>query len=116
LFEVVMFKRGRRITAQFVQKPGDQIGDLAYVDDLQSVEDFRLGPTLLKLETGVAESSDDDTLPLVDADGQPLKDLAGRDVKADFQFPGATREIMIATIQDGQSEPVRLKEGESYTR
>lgn len=114
LFEVMMFRRGRRVSARFVHKPGDAIGDLAYVPDLDSVEDFRLGPTLVKLDIGVAETRETSNDTLLDAKGQPMKDLAGRDVRIDFTYPGATNEIVIATILDAQDRPMKLKEGESY--
>ena len=114
LFEVVMFRRGRRVSARFVQKIGDAIGDLAYVTDLDSVEDFRLGPTLMRLTIGVAESNEDASLPLLGADGQPMKDIAGREINSDFHFPGATHEIVIATLQNKAGQPIQLKEGESY--
>ena len=116
LFEVVVFRRGRRVSAQFVQKMGDAIGDLAYVDELDSVEDFRLGPVLTKLSIGVAESKENASLPLTTASGQPLKDSAGREVKIDFEFPGDTHEIIIATLLAKDGRTLQLKEGESYSR
>lgn len=115
LFEVVMFRRGSRVTAQFVHKPGDAIGDLAWVAELEGVEDFRLGPKLQALAISVAESRENVSQPLLGPDGQPLADIAGRTVKVDFQLPGATHEIMIATLLDAQGKPFQLKEGESYT-
>ncbi|MCB9893441.1 MAG: hypothetical protein H6839_03220 [Planctomycetes bacterium] len=116
LFEVVLFRRGTRVSAQFVQKTGDAIGDLAYVNELDSVEDFRLGPTLTKLAIGVAESSENASLTIDSGAGQPLKDVAGRDVRIEFRFPGATHEIMIATLTGKDGKTLQLKEGESYSR
>ena len=111
LFEVVMFRRGRRIAAQFVHKPGDKIGDLAYVADLDSVEDFRLGPTLTSLDIGVAETHETTSEKLTNAGKQTMKDLAGREVQIDFTYPGETREIVIATILDAAGRPRKLNEG-----
>lgn len=116
LFEVVMFRRGRRVSALFVHKPGDAIGDLAYVDDLDSVEDFRLGPVLSRLNISIAESKETASMPLANAKGLPLKDVAGREVKADFRFPGATHEIIVATLLNEDGQPMQLKEGESYSQ
>ncbi|MCB9931955.1 MAG: fibronectin type III domain-containing protein [Planctomycetes bacterium] len=115
LFEVVMFRRGRRITAQFVHKPGDAIGDLAWVSELDSVEDFRLGPKLQALAIGIAEARESVSQPLIGADGQPVTDIAGRTVQVEFRLPGATHEIMIATLLNGEGQPVQIKEGESFT-
>lgn len=114
LFEVVMFRRGRRVAAQFVQKPGDRIGDLAYVPDLDSVEDFRLGPRLVKLDIGVAEARETISEALTNAKGEELKDLAGREVQIEFTYPGATKEIVIASISDAAGRPLQLKEGETF--
>lgn len=115
LFEVVMFRRGSRVTAQFVHKPGDAIGDLAWVAELEGVEDFRLGPKLQALAISVAESRENVSRPLLDAGGKPLTDIAGRSVPVEFRLPGATHEIIIATLHDAQGKPFQLKEGESYT-
>lgn len=114
LFEVMMFRRGRRISAMFVHKPGDKIGDLAYVADLDSVEDFRLGPTLVELEISVAEARETTGEKLVDSKGQPMRDLAGREVQIDFTYPGATKEIVVASITDAAGRPQVLKEGETF--
>lgn len=114
LFEVVMFRRGRRVASLFVHKPGDPIGDLAYVADLDSVEDFRLGPRLTKLDISVAEARETTGETLTDAGGEPMKDLAGREVQIDFTYPGATREIVIATITDGSGAIRQIKEGETF--
>ncbi|MBZ0136149.1 MAG: fibronectin type III domain-containing protein [Planctomycetes bacterium] len=114
LFEVMMFRRGRRVSSRFIHKPGDPIGDLSYVPDLDTIEDFRLGPRLLKLDIGVAETRETSSETLGDASGQTMKDLGGREVRIDFTYPGATNEVMIATILDAQDRPVKLKEGESY--
>jgi hypothetical protein len=113
LLEVTMFRRGQRISAQFVQKIGDQVGDLAYVDSLASVEDFRLGPKLTALRIGVAESRENISQALIGPDGQPQKGLAGRDIQVEFRFPGATHEIMIATLTGKDGKPIEVKEGES---
>jgi hypothetical protein len=115
LFEVTMFRRGQRISSQFVQKIGDQVGDLAYVAGLDYVEDFRLGPKLTALVIGVAESQETIGQPLLGPDGQPQKNLGGRDVQIEFKFPGATHEIMIATLTDKAGKTIQIKEGESYT-
>jgi hypothetical protein len=114
LFEVTMFRRGRRVSAQFVHKPGDRIGDLAYVQDLDSVEDFRLGPTLLKLDIAVSDAKETVNETLVDAAGQPMHGLGGRGLELEFTYPGATHEIVIATIQDAQGRPRQLKAGEAF--
>jgi hypothetical protein len=113
LFEVTMFRRGQRVSSTFVQRVGDQVGDLAYVASLASVEDFRLGPKLTKLEIGVGESSETANQTLLGPDGQPIKGPGGREVKVEFKFPGATHEIMIATLASKDGKTFQMKEGES---
>lgn len=114
LFEVVMFRRGRRISAQFVHKLGDQIGDLAYVPELDSVEDFRLGPKLTKIALDTAETRETVSEELKGPDGEVMKDLAGRPIKVEYEFPGATHEVAIATLQHAKGNFFQLKEGETY--
>lgn len=114
LFEIVMFRRGRRISAQFVTKPGDAVGDLAYVEDLDTIEDFRLGPSLQEITLGVAESRENVTNTLIGPDGEMITDLAGRPVKVEFEFPGATHEVAIATLKLADGKTMQLKEGETF--
>lgn len=114
LFEVVAFRRGRRVSARFVHKPGDPMGDLAYMADVDAVEDFRLGPRLVKLRIGHAESRKSGSEVLKNASGEAVKDLSGREVTLDFDFPGAAREVVIATIALADGREVELKEGEVW--
>lgn len=113
LFEVVMFRRGRRVSARFVHKPGDQVGDLAYVKDLDSIEDFRLGPTLDGIVLDVAESRETVSDELKQPDGRNLTDMAGRPIKVEFEFPGAVQEVAIATLKNADGTIFQLKEGET---
>lgn len=114
LFEVSIFRRGRRVAAQFVHKPGDKIGDLAYVPDLDSVEDFRLGPTLLKLSISVAEARETASETLKTSNGEPMLDLAGSEIQIEFTYPGATKEVVVAYITDAAGQPQVLMEGEAF--
>lgn len=113
LFEVTMFRRGQRVSSTFVQKVGDQVGDLSYVAGLGSVEDFRLGPKLSKLEVGIGESSESTNQTLLGPDSQPMKGPGGREIKVEFKFPGATHEIMIATLTGKDGKTFQMNEGES---
>jgi hypothetical protein len=113
LFEVVMYRRGKRISAQFVHKPGDVIGDLQYVPELETIEDFRLGPKLVKLDLSRAVASTRSRETLRDKAGTDLVDSAGNPVKLEFEFPGAEQEIAQATITDNENRPRVMREGQT---
>lgn len=113
LFEVVMFRSGRRLTQRFVHKPGEAIGDLAWVDELDSVADFRRGLRLAGLALRESVSAENQRSDLRAADGSALADLAGEPLELDFLVPGRSRETLVAAIIDGEGRETPVAEGES---
>jgi hypothetical protein len=113
LFEVVVFRGGRRLIAQFVHVPGETIGDLAWVGEIDGVADFRLGPKLtsLSLAEGEAVETRRETPAL--PDGKPMTDLAGRPIELEFKLSAGKQEVLIAAMVDKQGAIVTLREGES---
>lgn len=113
LFEVIIYRRGKRISAQFVHKPGDVIGDLQYVPELETIEDFRLGPKLVKIDLTRAVTASRSRESVRDAGGTELVDSAGKPVVLEFEFPGAEQEVAQATILDNEKRPRAVREGET---
>lgn len=113
LFEVVMFRAGRRLEARFVAKPGEVIGDFAWVDEIDSVADFRRGVRLVALELQQSISTESQRSALKAADGAALTDLAGEPIELEFVVPGRANEVLVATVARGDDTEARLAEGES---
>jgi hypothetical protein len=113
LFEVVVYRGGRRLAAQFVHKAGDVIGGFAWVEELGRVEDFRLGPRLTSLELAQSDAHQAQREVLTAPGGSPLTDLAGRRIELEFRVPAGRQEVLQATLQDSQGRGQQLTEGES---
>jgi len=115
VFDVTVFRGGRRLTSAFSHSPGEKIGDLVHVPELARIEDFRLGVTLRELSLSRARSETTSRLALQTSAGESLKDLAGNPIQADFRFPGSEREILTAAIQLADGRIIALAEGVSFT-
>lgn len=113
LFEVVLYKGGKKVSARFVHKAGEKIGDLAWVDELDGVADFRLGPTLVRMSLTSSEALETQREALKTADGSALTDLAGRPLELDFKLPTGNHEVVQVTLLDAKGQPASLREGES---
>jgi hypothetical protein len=113
-FEVVRFVGGTRVSARFVHKPGQAIGDLAYVPALEATLDFRLGHRLETLTLDVAPAQDVTRAPLSRADGKAMTDAAGRPVELTFRHAGPRREIVTALVRGRDGATRVLAEGEGY--
>ncbi len=112
LFEVVIYRGGRRFSSRFVHKPGDPIGDLAWVPELDAAADFRLGPRLAGLSLTTGESTAISREALLQADATPLTDAAGRPIELEFSAPAGTHEILQARVTTRGGE-ITLKEGDT---
>lgn len=115
VFDVTVFRGGRRLTAVFSHGPGEKIGDLVHVPELQRIEDFRLGVTLRELSLSRARGETSSRQTLQSMAGEPLKDLAGNPIAAEFRFPGSEREVLTAAIQLSDGRIIALSEGVSFT-
>lgn len=113
LFEIVIYRQGKRLSARFVHKEGEKIGDLAWVDEIDAVADFRLGPTLARISLARSESLETQREALKAADGSPMTDLAGRPIELEFKVPTHNQEVIQVRLLDAQGRPVSLREGES---
>lgn len=113
LFEVVIFRQGKRLASRFVHKPGDKIGDLAWVEELDGVADFRLGPVLATITLTQSEAVETQREVLKRADGGGLTDLAGRPIELAFKVPTHSHEVVQVRLLDAQGRPRFLREGET---
>jgi hypothetical protein len=111
LFEVTIYRGGKRHTARFVHKPGEAIGDLAWVPELNSAADFRLGPTLVGLSLGESDAIETSRLALKNAAGEPITDLGGQPIELDFAIPTGSHEVLRAAIRTKGGNEVTLQEG-----
>lgn len=115
VFEVTIFREGRSLSATFAHGPGEPIGDLVYVNDLQQAVDFRVGARLRELALTRAYAPEAARETLKDAVGVPIADLAGRPITLDFRTPGPEREVLSAMIELPGSKFVPLLEGAATT-
>ena len=113
VFEVTIFDQGRKVTAQFVNTPGQPIGDLHYVASAGKTLDFRLGSKLLSLDVAEISGVRPTREPLLDATGKPMLDLAGQPLSIELKLPGETREVLTAQIITGDGRTIMLNEGDS---
>lgn len=114
VFEVSMFTKGSRVTAQFVHSPGDVIGDLAYVEALETIVDFRIGPRLVGMEIGDSTPDETQRETLKDAQGEPMRAPGGGEIELEFIVPGREYETLIATLRDTGGRTFTLREGETW--
>jgi hypothetical protein len=113
VFEVTLYSEGRKLSAIFSHGAGEKIGDLAYVNDLQKVIDFRLGATLRELSLTRAYAPTVLRETLVDPGGAVITDLAGIPIAMEFRVPDAEREVLSATVELPGGRFVPLLEGAS---
>ncbi|MCC6573541.1 MAG: fibronectin type III domain-containing protein [Planctomycetes bacterium] len=113
VFEVTIFDQGRKITSEFVNLPGETIGDLGFVKDLNKTLDFRLGAKLLALEVAEVSGVRPQREALMDTAGKPMTDATGKPINLEFKLPGDTREVIVARIRTKDGRTVALHEGES---
>lgn len=114
VFEVTVFRAGRKLSASFVHGPGEQVGDLVHVPELQRIEDFRLGLTLRELSLSRAKSEVTSMEELKDADGKPLLDFGGKPLRLEFRAPGSEREVLTAALALKDGRVVTLTEGTAF--
>ncbi|MBX3473027.1 MAG: hypothetical protein KF754_01430 [Planctomycetes bacterium] len=114
VFEVTLFKGGRRLTQVFVHSVGEAVGDLAHVPELGVVQDFRLGLTLRELALSRARGEESSLEELKDASGQPLRDAGGQPIKLDFRFPGQDRAVLTAALALKDGRVISLVEGAAF--
>lgn len=115
VFEVSLFAGGKRLSQVFAHSPGEKIGDLVHVAELQKIVDFRLGCTLRELSLTRALTEQTQRLELVDTAGKPMRDLAGNPVALDFRFAGAQREALSAMVALPDGRVLPLLEGAVLT-
>lgn len=113
VFEITLFRGGRRLSATFVHGPGDAIGDLLHVPEAGAIVDFRLGPRLGALSLGRRAGVETARETLLDAAGQPLTDPAGKPIEGTFRLPGTERELLLATVLLPDGTPRELAEGQT---
>jgi len=114
VFEVTVFRAGRKLTSTFIHAPGEKVGDLVHVPDLQRIEDFRLGATLRELTLARAISETVSPEALADAEGKPMFDFGGKPIKLDFRFPGTEREVLTAALALADGRIISLVEGAAF--
>ncbi|MHC4840970.1 MAG: hypothetical protein ACYTDT_08465 [Planctomycetota bacterium] len=115
MFEVTLYRSGKKITEQFLHSTGDAVGDMRYPEGMDTVLDFRLGPRLLKLELTTGESSEVIRTTLQSPTGDPILGPSGNEIPLEFVVPGSEREVLQATVKTTDGALHKLLEGESLT-
>lgn len=114
VFEVTVFRAGRKLTSSFVHGPGEQVGDLVHVPELQRIEDFRLGLLLRELSLSRAKTEVTSMEELKDAEGKPMLDFGGKPLRLEFRAPGTEREVLTAALALKDGRVVTLTEGSAF--
>jgi hypothetical protein len=113
VFEVTVYRAGRRLSATFVHAAGDRVGDLVHVAGLDRIEDFRLGLVLRELSLSRAIGQEASLQELRDSRGETMLDPGGKPLRLEFRFPGHEREVLVAALALKDGRIVALTEGET---